>query len=57
MLILSTFDHSTVKNYLSAVIYNEAIPHWKGQKLNFQKKIFRSQETHNIPTKKTKPYF
>ena len=30
----------------------QAIPHWKGQKLNFQKKIFRPQETHNILPKK-----
>ena len=30
----------------------KAIPHWKGQRLNFQKKIFQSQETHNIPQKK-----
>ena len=24
------------------------IAHWKGQKIPFQKNIFRSQETHNI---------
>ena len=30
----------------------KAIPHWKGQRLNFQKKIFQSQETHNILPKK-----
>ena len=36
----------------------KAIPHWKGQRLNFQKKIFQSQETHNIlPKKINKAYF
>ena len=33
---------------------DQAIPHWKGQKLNFKKKKIRSQETHNIPHKKNK---
>ena len=43
------FDHATLKNYFSVVIYisqgsfslavpYKAIPHWKGQKLNFEKK-------------------
>ena len=35
----------------------KAIPHWKGQKLNFQKKIFRSQETHNTPQKNKQGIF
>ena len=36
----------------------KAIPPWKGHKSNFQKKIYRSQEIHNIPPKKiTKTYF
>ena len=48
-LFLSIFDHATLKNFISAVNYIQykAIPHWKGQKLNFQKKkYFRLRETH-----------
>ena len=30
----------------------QAIPHWKGKRIPFRKKIFRSQETHIIPPQK-----
>ena len=33
---LSSFDHATLKNHISAAL--KAILHCKGQKLNFQKK-------------------
>ena len=35
------FDHATLKNYISLLLFTvpyQAIPYWKGQKLNFQKK-------------------
>ena len=48
--ILSIFDHATLKNYNSAIIYSSISSYisLERAKLNFQKKnIFRSQGTHN----------
>ena len=51
-----------LKKIISLLLFTvpyQPIPHWKGKKLNFQKKeIFRPQETHNIPPNKiNKAYF
>ena len=58
--ILSIFDHATLKKIISLLLFTvsyQAIPHWKGQKLNFQETKFQSQETHYIRKKINKAYF
>ena len=60
--ILSIFDHATLKNYISAVIYSSISSYTSLERVTIkllEKKIFRSQGTHNILYKKkiNKAYF
>ena len=53
--ILSIFDHATLKNYISAVIYSSISSYTSLERVTIkllEKKIFRSQGTHNILHKK-----
>ena len=46
------FDHATLKNHISAVIYSTISSYTSLERTNIklsEKKIFRTQETHNIP--------
>ena len=46
-----------LKRIISLLLFTvpyQVIRHWKGKKLNFQKKKFRSQGTHNITHQKNK---
>ena len=55
--ILSIFDHATLKNYNSAIIYSFISSHTSLERAKIkllEKKIFRSQGTHNILHKKNK---
>ena len=55
--ILSIFDHATLKNYISAVIYSSISSYTSLERVTIkllEKKIFRSQGTHNILHKKKK---
>ena len=55
--ILSIFDHATLKNYNSAIIYSSIPSHTSLERAKIkllEKKIFRSQGTHNILHKKNK---
>ena len=55
--ILSIFDHATLKNYISAVIYSSISSYTSLERVKIkllEKKIFRSQGTHNILHKKNK---
>ena len=52
---LSIFDHATLKNYISANIYSSISSYTSLERAKIklsEKKIFRTQETHNIPPKK-----
>ena len=48
--ILSIFDHATLKNYNSAIIYSSKSSYTSLERAKiklWEKKIFRSQGTHN----------
>ena len=58
--ILSIFDHATLKKIISLLLFTvpyQAIPHWKGQKLNFQERNFSLRKPIIFRKKINKAYF